>query len=61
VTPKDLKNHREGLRLTQAEIAKLLGVSERFWHYRERGERPVPQWLALAIVGLLITIVVLPE
>jgi len=53
MTPEQLKKHREKLDLTQADIATELQLSERFWHYRERGERLIPRWLARAVRDLL--------
>jgi len=53
MTPAELKKHREKLKLTQRQIAKELELSERFWHYRERGERPIARWLARAIRDLV--------
>lgn len=46
--PEELKKIRKQLDLTQVEMAEKLGVSERFWCYRESGELPIPSWLALA-------------
>ena len=52
MTPEQLKNSREKLNLTQAEIANELGLSLRFWVYRETGERKIAKWLARAVRDL---------
>ena len=53
MTPEQMKKARTRLGLTQCEIAEKLDLSERFWLYRETGERPITQWLARAIRDLL--------
>lgn len=48
----DLKRNREKLKMSQSRIADELGLSERFWCYRESGEKPVERWLARAVRDL---------
>lgn len=52
MTPDDLKQVRKKRKMSQAKIAKELGISERFWHYRERGIMEIPRWLARAVRDL---------
>ena len=49
MTPVQLKKARQKLRLSQRAIAKELELSERYWIYRESGEKPIPRWLSRAV------------
>lgn len=50
--PEDLRAARKQLGLTQAGLAAALGVTTTAVAYWERGERPMPPWMDLAIDGL---------
>lgn len=52
MTGSELRSERKALGLTQRQIAKALGVSLTAVAYWERGERPMPPWMPLAIEGL---------
>jgi DNA-binding transcriptional regulator YiaG len=54
MTPGDLKKTRLGLGLTQAQFAKLIGVSIRACQSWEQGWRPIPGWLSV-MLGLDLT------
>jgi DNA-binding transcriptional regulator YiaG len=52
MTPESLRTARQQLGLTQAWLAAELGVGRIAVTNWERGARPVPPWLPLAIDGL---------
>ena len=49
MTSAQLKKIRLKLRLSQRAIADELELSERYWIYRESGEKPIPRWLSRAV------------
>ena len=52
MTPAVLTEQREALHLTQAELARVLGVSKNtIWRW-EHHERALPPWLGLALLGI---------
>lgn len=53
MTPEQMKRARNRLKLSQRAIAERLGLSERFWLYREKGEKTAEIWLGRAIRDLL--------
>jgi DNA-binding transcriptional regulator YiaG len=52
MTPTDLRTARKELGLTQAGLAAKLGVTSTAVAYWERGERPMPEWMALVLRGI---------
>jgi DNA-binding transcriptional regulator YiaG len=52
MTPTDLIAARKALGLSQAALARTLGVSLNTANRWEKGERPIPPYLWLAIEGL---------
>jgi len=50
-TARRVKSWRESHRLTQPEAARVLGLAERMWRYYEKGEKPVPRTVLLAMDG----------
>ena len=54
MTPTDLRTARKALCLTQAGLAGELGCTKTAVAYWERGERPMPPWMVLAIEGLRV-------
>ena len=52
MTPVQLRQKRRSLGLTQAELAKRLGIGKLFIFYRESGEREIPRWLSIAVTCL---------
>lgn len=52
VTPKSLRRIRSGVGLSQADMAKVLGISFRQYSYKETGAKAIEPWLALAMVTL---------
>jgi transcriptional regulator with XRE-family HTH domain len=52
MTPSELVAARTSLGLGQAALARALGMSTTaVWRW-EKGERPIPPWLELALDGL---------
>lgn len=52
MTPAELKAWRAAQNLTQPALAALLGIHEMTLSRWERGERIIPPYLHLALVGL---------
>jgi transcriptional regulator with XRE-family HTH domain len=52
VTPTQLAAAREALHLSQAELARQLGVAANTVNRWERGTREIPPYLRLALVGI---------
>lgn len=52
MTPEELKKARNDLELTQPAFAKKLGVSERYYLYRESGVRKIPLMMKYAVKWL---------
>jgi DNA-binding transcriptional regulator YiaG len=52
MTPSDLVAARASLGLGQAALARALGMSTTaVWRW-EKGDRPIPPWLGLALRGI---------
>lgn len=52
MTGEELRAARKKCGLTQAELAKMAGISVSMVSHYENGRYPVPQVLALAVVAL---------
>ena len=52
MTPKELKSRREALRLTQAQLARELGLDSITVSRYERGVYPIPKHIELAVEAL---------
>ena len=52
LSSKDLLEIRKRYNLTQVEIAKLLGIGHRTYHYYEVDEKPIPTLVANALSSL---------
>ena len=52
MTPSQLTAAREGLDLSQAELARTLGVAANTVNRWEAGTRSIPTYLRLALVGI---------
>lgn len=52
---KRLRDLREDNDLTQAQIGRELGISQRLYSYYERGERTVPPEVLIALADLYET------
>ena len=53
MTGSELRARREALGMTQAELARRLGVPQQHVSRWERGERGITRWLAAGIVALM--------
>jgi transcriptional regulator with XRE-family HTH domain len=53
LTPSELTARRLSLGLSMSALARALGVDKGTVSYWESGKRPVPQWLPLALLGLI--------
>lgn len=49
MTPQELVDRREELRLTRAELARILGISRSTLHRWEAGDTAIPPYLELAL------------
>jgi transcriptional regulator with XRE-family HTH domain len=56
MTGKRLKRERKALELTQAALARSLGVDKSTVARWEQGQREIPPYLHLALIGLEKTI-----
>lgn len=52
MTPQQLRKIRRSLDLTQQQAADKIGVSLRYWSYRENGHREIPKWMIAAVKSL---------
>lgn len=52
MTPADLKQTRESLHISQAELARQLGVAANTVNRWEAGTRAIPPYLPLALAGI---------
>lgn len=52
MTPEELKNKREKMKLSQRELGDALDRKERFVQYRESGDIPIDKMLKHAVGGL---------
>lgn len=52
MTPRQLKKYRIAMGFTQVEMARQLGVTERYIQYMESGKKEMPKWFYWAICGL---------
>lgn len=52
MTPADLRARRDALKLSQRQLAELLGVSKSTVSHWEIGEQKIPRYLDLALQTL---------
>jgi transcriptional regulator with XRE-family HTH domain len=52
MTPEEMKRRREALGLTQAELARELGLDSITVSRYERGVNPIPKHIGLAVEAL---------
>ena len=52
MTPMQLIDAREALHLSQVDLARALGVAANTVNRWEKGQRPIPSYLWLALEGL---------
>jgi len=52
MTPAELKETRESLRLSQVDLARALGVAANTVNRWEAGSRSIPPYLSLALTGI---------
>lgn len=55
MTPQELKDARQRLGLTQAELGRVLGFSTVYVMLLERGKKPIQPTTELAVKYLLLT------
>jgi transcriptional regulator with XRE-family HTH domain len=53
ITPEKILSVRKSHNLTQADMAKELGVSERYLRYRETGDISLTALFSYAIIGFI--------
>jgi len=54
MTPVEMKNAREILKVTQVGLAEKLDTSDRYITYHESGKRPISRILKYAVYWLLL-------
>ena len=45
MTTSELKNFRVSLKMSQQEVALLLGVTQSAWNFYETGRRSIPEYI----------------
>jgi transcriptional regulator with XRE-family HTH domain len=52
MTPEELRTVRKEMGMTQVQLATALGMTSNAVAMWERGERPMPPWMPVALKGL---------